>query len=181
MYYFATDPIWISLYMRKISFSFLSVHISAVKRSTEQRQNKKLPVRSSSGSHRDRGPWRRLQSRSDRSTCRVRMWIFPCRFNLCDFFHCLFVYICMHIAQLMETSEKIPLDNHKILTYIEYRAVSGVFRTIDPPPLSTPRECVLPPHQRYCTHSPGSEGVGGQYFGNCQTLDWPLQYNPSTR
>ncbi len=23
---------------------------------------------------------------------------------------------------------------HKVLTYIEYRAVSGVFRTIDPPP-----------------------------------------------
>ncbi len=26
------------------------------------------------------------------------------------------------------------IRNHKVLTYIEYRAVSGVFRTIDPPP-----------------------------------------------
>jgi hypothetical protein len=61
----------------------------------------------------------------------------------------------------------------KILTYIEYRAVSGVFRSIDPFP---PSECVLlPPHQRLGdTHSPGGEGVGGQYFGRRQTLDWPL-------
>jgi hypothetical protein len=58
-----------------------------------------------------------------------------------------------------------------------YRAVSGVFRTIDlhtPSPLS---ECVLPPHQRRKgTHySPGGEGVGllgDQYFGRRQTLDW---------
>ncbi len=36
---------------------------------------------------------------------------------------------------------------HKVLTSIEYRAVSGVFRTIDPPTTSPPSECVLPPHQ----------------------------------
>jgi hypothetical protein len=48
---------------------------------------------------------------------------------------------------------------HKVLTDIEYRAVSGVFQTIDPP--ST-------------LHPPGGEGVGGQYFGRRQTLDWPL-------
>jgi hypothetical protein len=30
--------------------------------------------------------------------------------------------------------------------YVEYRAVSGVFQNIDPPP-SPPSECVLPPHQ----------------------------------
>jgi hypothetical protein len=38
-------------------------------------------------------------------------------------------------------------------------------------------ECVLPPHERRGrggTHSPGGEGVGGQYFGRYQTLDWPL-------
>ncbi len=34
---------------------------------------------------------------------------------------------------------------HKVLTYIEYRAVSGVFRTIDPPTPSPPSESVLPP------------------------------------
>jgi hypothetical protein len=67
-------------------------------------------------------------------------------------------------------------SKHKVLTFIEYRAVSGVFRTIDPPP-SAPicSKCVLPPHQRRGdTHSQGGEGVGGQYFGRRQTLDWLL-------
>jgi hypothetical protein len=37
---------------------------------------------------------------------------------------------------------------HKVITYVEYRAVSGIFHSIDPPPPPTPlRECVLPPHQ----------------------------------
>ncbi len=34
--------------------------------------------------------------------------------------------------------------HHKVLTYIEYRAVSSVFRTIDPHPLSTQRVCPPP-------------------------------------
>jgi hypothetical protein len=39
--------------------------------------------------------------------------------------------------------------NHKVLAYVEYRAVPGVFQNIDPPPSppSPPSECVLPPHQ----------------------------------
>ncbi len=37
---------------------------------------------------------------------------------------------------------------HKVLSYIEYRTVSGVFRTIDPQPLSTQRVCPPPPYQR---------------------------------
>jgi hypothetical protein len=62
-----------------------------------------------------------------------------------------------------------------ILTYVEYRAVSGVFQNIDPPTPSPPSECVLPLHQRQGgTHSPGGEGEGGQYFARRQTLDWPL-------
>jgi hypothetical protein len=37
---------------------------------------------------------------------------------------------------------------HKVITYVEYRAVSGIFHNIDPPPPPTPlRECVLPLHQ----------------------------------
>jgi hypothetical protein len=36
---------------------------------------------------------------------------------------------------------------HKVLTYKEYRAVSGVFRTLDPPIPSPPSECVLPPQK----------------------------------
>jgi hypothetical protein len=39
---------------------------------------------------------------------------------------------------------------HKVLTYIEYRAVSGVFRTIEPHPLSTQR-----------VSSPRTKGGGG--------------------
>ncbi len=34
---------------------------------------------------------------------------------------------------------------HKVLTYVEYRAVPGVFQNIDPPPPSPPSECVLTP------------------------------------
>ncbi len=68
-----------------------------------------------------------------------------------------------------------PAKN-KVLTYIEYRAVSGVFRTIDPP-LSTQRVCPPPApkaggggvHTRRAV-----KGWGGQYFGRRQTLDWPL-------
>jgi hypothetical protein len=55
--------------------------------------------------------------------------------------------------------------DHKVLTYVEYRAVPGVFQNIDLPPPSPPSECVLPPQQRRGgTHSPGGEGVGGSIF-----------------
>jgi hypothetical protein len=37
---------------------------------------------------------------------------------------------------------------HKELTYVEYRAVPGVFQNIDPPSPSPPGECVLPQHPR---------------------------------
>jgi uncharacterized membrane protein len=42
---------------------------------------------------------------------------------------------------------------HKVLTYIEHRAVSDVFRTIDPPP-------PLPPAS---VSSPRTKGGGGGY------------------
>jgi hypothetical protein len=49
---------------------------------------------------------------------------------------------------------------HKVLTYIEYRAVYGIFRTIDPPQ----SECVLPPHLRRGSTLAGRwDGGGGQY------------------
>jgi hypothetical protein len=34
---------------------------------------------------------------------------------------------------------------HKALTYVEYRAVSGVFQNIDPHPLTARRVCTPPP------------------------------------
>jgi hypothetical protein len=58
---------------------------------------------------------------------------------------------------------------HKVLTYIENRAVSGVFRTMDPPPPLHPASVSFPLTKGGgSTHSPGSEGVGGQYFGRRQ-------------
>ncbi len=44
--------------------------------------------------------------------------------------------------------------SRKVLTYIEYRVVSVVFRTIDPPPPHRPARVYPPPH------SLGGEGVG---------------------
>jgi hypothetical protein len=66
--------------------------------------------------------------------------------------------------------------------YRVQRAVSIVYRTIDPPPPSPPSECVLPPQQRlgYTTHSPGSEGVGVNISEDAIHWIGLLQYNPST-
>jgi hypothetical protein len=67
-----------------------------------------------------------------------------------------------HASESGEVSSAIPWWVGPQSTYIECRAVSGVFRTIDPPPTpSPPSECVLPPHQRRGgTHSPGGERGG---------------------
>jgi hypothetical protein len=65
--------------------------------------------------------------------------------------------------------------DHKVLTHVEYIAVSGVFQNIDPPPplplasASSPRTKGGGVHTRRAVR-----GVGGQYFGRRQTLDWPL-------
>jgi hypothetical protein len=68
------------------------------------------------------------------------------------------------------------MENDQPYFLIEYRAVSGVFQNIDPPPPSPPSECVLPPHRRRGVHTHRAVGGwgGGQYFGRRQTLDWPL-------
>ncbi len=65
---------------------------------------------------------------------------------------------------------------HKVLTYVEYRAMSGVFQNIDPTPPLRPAIVSSPR-----TIGGGNTlargwggGVGGQYFGRRQTLDWPL-------
>ncbi len=61
---------------------------------------------------------------------------------------------------------------HKVLTCIEYRAVSGVFRTIDPPPLLHPAS----------VSSPRTKG-GVNIFNILEDArHWIglLQYNPST-
>jgi hypothetical protein len=52
---------------------------------------------------------------------------------------------------------------HKVLTYAEYRAVSGVFQTIDPSPLSTQRVCPPPAPKAggWGVHTRRAVGVGG--------------------
>ncbi len=73
--------------------------------------------------------------------------------------------------------------SHKVLTYIEYRAGSGVFRTIDPPTPSTASECVLPRTKGGGgggTHSPGGEGLGVNISEDARHWIGLLQYKPST-
>jgi hypothetical protein len=73
-----------------------------------------------------------------------------------------------------EVVSYIICHRHKVLAYIEYRAVSGVFRTIDPPPPLHPASVSSPRTKGWRYTLTGGEGVGGQYFGRRQTLDWPL-------
>jgi hypothetical protein len=69
----------------------------------------------------------------------------------------------------------------KVLTYIEYRAVSGVFGTIDPPTPSSPSACLFP-------RSKGGEvqtrravrGWGVNISEDARHWIGLLQYNPST-
>ncbi len=57
--------------------------------------------------------------------------------------------------------------HHKVLTYVEDRAVSSVFQNIAPP--HPPSECVRPPHQRQGYTLAGWRVGGGQYFRRRQT------------
>ncbi len=73
------------------------------------------------------------------------------------------------------------LYTHKVLTYIEYRAVSGVFRTIEPPTPSPPSECVLPPPLRRGVNNRRSvRGWGDNISEDARHWIGLLQYNPST-
>jgi hypothetical protein len=63
------------------------------------------------------------------------------------------------IPHLLLLATCVP-QYHKVLTYVEYRAVSGVFQNIDLPPSSPPSECVFPR-----TKGLAVRGVGRQYFG----------------
>jgi hypothetical protein len=72
---------------------------------------------------------------------------------------------------------------HKVLTYVDYRTVSGVFQNIDPPPtpLSTQRVCPPPAPKAGGTHSPGGEGGGGvNILEDASHRIGLLQYNLST-
>jgi hypothetical protein len=71
---------------------------------------------------------------------------------------------------------------HKVLTYIEYKAVSGVFRTIDPPPhplspasVSSPRTKGGGVHTRRVVR-----GWGVNISEDARHWIGHLQYDPST-
>ncbi len=53
---------------------------------------------------------------------------------------------------------------HKVLTYVEYRAVPGVFQNVDPPPPLHPASGPPPAPKAGGTHLPGSEGGGRSIF-----------------
>jgi hypothetical protein len=105
--------------------------------------------------------------------------LYPARSSVWDAFQASITIIFMppflsHAAKLGRTRIGPFYQAHKVLIYIEYRAVSGVFRTINPPPPFHPAS-VSSPRTKGGTHSLGGEGVGGQYFGRRQTLDKPLR------
>ncbi len=55
---------------------------------------------------------------------------------------------------------------HKVLTYIEYRAVSGVFQTIDPPPHLHPASCPPPAPKAGGVHTGWAVRGWGSIFRN---------------
>ncbi len=76
--------------------------------------------------------------------------------------------------------KKICLDGctYKVLTYVEYRAVSGVFQNIEPPLLHPQRVCPPPATKAGGTLSPGGGGVN--ILEDARHWTGLLQFNPST-
>ncbi len=72
-------------------------------------------------------------------------------------------------------NERINDTDHKILTYVEYRAVSGVF-CIDPPPPLHPASVSSPPHQRRGYTRAGRWGGGGSIFWKTPDI-WLASYS----
>jgi len=72
------------------------------------------------------------------------------------------------------------IDNGTKYLHIEFRAVSGVFRTIDPPPPLHPASGSSLRTKGGGTHSPGGEGVGVNISEHARQWKGLLQYNPST-
>ncbi len=81
-------------------------------------------------------------------------WLFiDLRFSLFrHFFWCARRRYCTERETPSTHSQIQPLP-HKVLTYVEYRAVSGVFQNSDPPP----------PFHPASVSSPRTKGWGGEY------------------
>ena len=68
------------------------------------------------------------------------------------------------LRRVREVVQKADSASNKVLTYVEYRAVSCVFQNIDPHPLST-QSVSSPPAPKAGVHTRRAvRGVGGQYF-----------------
>jgi hypothetical protein len=69
---------------------------------------------------------------------------------------------------------------HKVLTYIEYRSVSGVFRTIDPPSPLQPASVSSPRTKGWGVHTRRAvRGWGVNISEDARHWIGLLQYNPS--
>jgi hypothetical protein len=83
-----------------------------------------------------------------------------------------------HLFVPLRKLDSLEDGRHKVHTYIEYRAVSGVFRTIDPPhPLSTQRLCPPPAPKGYTRRA--VLGWGVNILEDARHWSGLLQYNPS--
>ncbi len=102
-------------------------------------------------------------------------------FFFLDFENSTLHTLCQAMNFCRKISAALHYLYHKVLSYIEYRAVSGVFQTMDPP---------LPLHPASVS-SPGTKGGGytlaGRWGGGGVNISedarhWIglLQYNPST-
>ncbi len=70
---------------------------------------------------------------------------------------------------------------HKVITYIEYKALSGVFRTFDPPPPLHPVSVSSPRTKGGAYTLAGRWGGGGSIVRKTPDIGLvSLQYNPST-
>ena len=71
--------------------------------------------------------------------------------------------------------------HHKVLTYVEYRAVSGVFQNIDPPPPFHPASVSSPRTKGGGVHTRRAvSGVGVNILEDARHRIGLLQYNFST-
>jgi hypothetical protein len=87
-------------------------------------------------------------------------------------------------ATLLSQHIMINHPSDKVLTYIGYRAVSGVFRSelLTLPPLYPQRVCPHPAPKAGGggTYSPGGKGVGFSISEDARHWIGLLQYNPYT-
>ncbi len=92
---------------------------------------------------------------------------------------CVPLYTCHQVQWMFRLSLQEPV--HKVLTYIEYRAVFGIFQTIDSyTPLSTQRVCPPPHHRRRVHTRRAVRGWRVKISEDARHWIGLLQYNPST-